>query len=1156
MNSKVKYSIKNDIQHVLDCSDVYIGDTQSTTRKDYVYSDELNKIIHQNISSPEALVRIFVEVLTNAVDNVERSKDSAKPCRSIKIDLDLKTGLTIIWNDGQIIPIMKNKDHHKQIGSKEEESEFLNEEDKQRLKKLNELYIHSLIFGHFKSSSNYDGQKIQVSGKNGVGVKCTNIFSSYFCVTGTDPDRKLKLTQEWTKNMTKCAEPIITSYKSTAIGYTEVKYIPDFKRLNLTKYPKEIYSIFKKLVVDVSALLPQTNFYFNGEKVLIKRFQDYCKLYYKDEDMINTLIINHKESDVVIVGSESPRQPISFVNGQITNNGGQHVQSWTKTIFSGLLESLNKTSLSGRSTTKNNDKKDIKLTKADISPYFQFFIHSRVIEPKFDGQNKNFLKTPKIESNLEKTQLNKLLKWPVISIIKDKVLRSKELLALKKIETTKRKAIVKVDGYDPANKLGTDSILIVCEGLSAKSYAVSGIQTGIFGKKGRNHFGILPLRGKFLNVKNVSLSKIGSNKVVSDLIKVFNLKFNLDYSQPQNYNTLNYGTLLILTDADKDGIHIKGLLLNFLHELFPTLFKKEGFVISMETPIVKIFQKKGKEDLLFYDENTFEDYRQEHPQVKNFKYYKGLGTINPKDVPLFFGKKVVKYTYDSKGETSINKVFKEENANDRKLWLNAFNPRISNYCLDTLTKALPKGQGVEIDSTDLINVKVSDFMEHEMIKFSYEDCKRSLASCIDGLKESQRKVIYAIRKKFKSKQDFIKVAQLSGYVAEQTDYKHGEQNLCETIIKFAQDFVGTNNIPLLEPDGQFGTRLEGGKDSAASRYIYTKPHKILKYLFREEDDPILTYTNEGEPTTFIPILPIILINGSIGIGTGWSCFIPQYNPLELLDYLYLKLKNDGEQGGQSPPLADGAKHHPEQEPLILDPYYKNFKGKIKPFDDERTKFTTYGKMKRVDERTIQVTELPIGMWTDKFKDHCISLIEKGMLSKLINESTTDQVNFTLKDLQDTTTIKLTSVLHTSNMVLFNHDNVITKYQTINNILDEYFKTRLYYYRLRKTHQLDTLSKQINLNENKLKFILKVVENEKFLKQDDESIIKILNHEKFLKVDETFNYLLNIPIRGCTLNAVKVLNDTIFNLKQQLSDLDKMTINQLWINELDAIKPYL
>jgi DNA topoisomerase-2 len=496
----------------------------------------------------------------------------------------------------------------------------------------------------------------------------------------------------------------------------------------------------------------------------------------------------------------------------------------------------------------------------------------------------------------------------------------------------------------------------------------------------------------------------------------------------------------------------------------------------------------------------------------------------------------VKYSFDNKAEQSINKVFKDENANDRKKWLNNFNPRVSNYCLDLLPELKEKTK--DGTTIKLINAKISDFMEHEMIKFSYEDCKRSLGGCIDGLKESQRKVIYAIRKKFKKQTDFIKVAQLSGYVAEQTDYKHGEQNLCETIIKFAQDFVGGNNIALLEPSGQFGTRLEGGKDSSASRYIHTKPDKILKYIFREEDDPVLEYSAEGEPVTFVPILPLILINGSIGIGTGWSCFIPQYNPIELVEYIHKKLSGL------------------EMEPLDLNPYYKNFKGKIKPYDEEKTKFTTYGKMKRIDDETIQVTELPIGMWTDKFKDQCYSLIEKGVMSQLINESTTDKVNFTLKNVQDTTDIKLTSTLHTTNMVLFNHENVITKYHTINDIFEEYFKTRLHFYKLRKDHILAKLKDSVDLNENKLKFILKVVNNENFLKQEDEAIIDLLNEEHFLKVDNTFNYLLNIPVRGCTLNAVKVLRSTISKLKEELVELAKLTTNQMWLKELDEVRAHL
>jgi DNA topoisomerase-2 len=1082
-----------------------------------VYSEELGKIILQNVSSPEALVRIFVEVLTNAVDNVERSKDTNQPCKTIKVSVNLKTGLTSVWNDGQTIPIIQNKD---QLDEEEKMSEDFNA--------MNELYIHSLIFGHLRSSSNYGNEEVrELSGKNGVGVKCTNIFSSYFCVTGVDPNRKLKLTQKWTENMTKTSDPIIKNCAKLN-GYTEVEYIPDFKRFKSTSYHEEIQSIFKKLVIDVSSLLPEVNVYFNGEKIKCKSLSSYSQLYYKNNEIVNSLTLNYKGSEVVIIGSETPQQPISFVNGQITKDGGQHVQSWTKTILNGILEALNK--------SKKDDK--VKLTKSDIYPYFQFFIHSRVNKPKFDGQNKNNLKSPKVETSFEKSQLNKILKWSVITLIKDKVLRAKEFLTLKKVECgKKRSSIVKIDGYDQANKLGLESILIVCEGLSAKSYAVSGIQTGVFGKKGRNHFGVLPLRGKFLNVKNVnSVIKIRDNKVVSDLIKALNLKFNVDYSQPHNYKTLNYGTLLILTDADKDGIHIKGLLLNFFHELFPTLFEKKGFILSLETPIVKVFQKREKNDLLFYDENTFEEYRQNHPEIK-FKYYKGLGTINPQDAPQFFGKKLVQYDYDDEGGKSINKVFKDEHANDRKKWLSKFDPKISNYCLDTLPELKEKRNDVMVK---MINVKLSDFMEHEMIKFSYEDCKRSLASCIDGLKESQRKVIYAIRKKFKSKRnEFVKVAQLSGYVAEQTDYKHGEQNLCETIIKFAQDFVGTNNIPLLESDGQFGTRLEGGKDSAASRYIYTKPKKILKYIFREEDDPILDYTSEGEPSTFVPVVPLVLINGSIGIGTGWSCFVPQYDPLELIDYLCAKLNSDE-----------------KIEPLDLHPYYKNFKGKIKPCDDEKIKFNTYGKMKLLDERTIQVTELPVGMWTDKFKDHCYSLIEKGKMNQLINESTTDEVSFLLKDLKDVNDVKLTTSLHTSNMVLFNHDTIITKYDTISDILQEYFKTRLHYYKIRKDHLLNKIKFDIKFNKNKLKFILKVVNDDKFLKQEDDKIISTLEEEKFLKVDETFNYLLNIPVRGCTLNSVRLLETSILKLNQDYVDLKRTTINQIWLKELTEVRECL
>lgn len=1097
-----KYEKKSDIQHVLDCSDMYIGGVESYSRKEYVYTTTtasgLGKIVLENVSVPDALIRIFIEALTNAVDNAERGKDKLAT-KNIKIGLDLSTGETSVWNDGEVIPI--NKDN------------------------LDKVYNHSLIFGHFRTSSNYGNEEVrELSGKNGVGVKCTNIFSRKFTVTGVDPENNLKLYQEWTNNMKQTNGPIISQSK-LKVGYTLISYVPDFSRFKhvhpggqamggkaLERYPEEVLPLFKKFVVDVATLLPNVNVYFNGEKIQVKSMLEYARMYYEECCVTQCVSVRHAGSEVVIVGSAEAGAPkqVSFVNGQITKDGGQHTQSWTKLVHSKLLDHLNK-------------KDGVKFTLRDISPYFQFYIHSRVNKPKFDGQNKNKLVNPQVAASISDFQFKKLLKWDVVTTIKSKVSKSKELVALKKIESG-RKPVLKIDGYDPANRLGAESILIVCEGLSAKSYAVSGIQTGALGKQGRNYFGILPLRGKFLNVKNVNKSKIGENKVVSDLIKVLGLKFGVDYGVAGNYKALNYGTLMILTDADKDGIHIEGLLLNFFMELFPSLLKKQGFIVSMKTPVVKVFKKGGK-DLLFYNESTFEEYRRTHPNVRNFKYYKGLGTTPSKDVAASFGLKMVRYECDTGADASVNKVFLDELSDQRKTWLATFDPRVVHCNLDEFKEPV-------------IRLAISDFMEHEMIKFSYEDCKRSLANSVDGFKESQRKVIYAIRKKFKcASAKSEKVAQLSGCVAEQTDYKHGEQNLCETIIKFAQDFVGSNNIPLLYPDGQFGTRLEGGKDAASPRYIFTKPQPVLKYIIREEDDAVLSYTPEGEPEFFVPIIPLILVNGSVGIGTGWSCFVPQYNPKSIIQHISKRLQD--------------AQH---MEKLVLKPYYKNFKGKIIASDEDHRKFTTYGKMKLVnDDADVLVTELPIGMWIDKFKSQCYLLKEKNLIAgDIVNESTTTEVRFLLKNVHDINSIKLTSSLHTTNMVLFNTKNIITRYMSIDGIFEDYFTLRLHYYKLRKTHQINILHIDIEKIETKLKFILKVVKDKNFINQDESVVEQVLDVERYPRQNGSFSYLLSLPISAFTTNKIKDLTNTLATARSELSRLESTSISDMWLHELEEL----
>jgi DNA topoisomerase-2 len=314
-----------------------------------------------------------------------------------------------------------------------------------------------------------------------------------------------------------------------------------------------------------------------------------------------------------------------------------------------------------------------------------------------------------------------------------------------------------------------------------------GIDVGAFGKKGRDWFGIYPLRGKILNVRNSTSSVIAKNREITDIIQALNIRYGVDYKKDENFDTLNYGKVMLLCDSDCDGLHISGLIINLFHSLFPTILERDSsFIINMKTPLVRIYMKN--DEICFYSTEEYKKYILENPDNKGrVKYFKGLGTSSDKEVRNSFGKKVVQYIRDEKTDDNMNKVFHKKFSDQRKVWLEEYDPK---YIVDI----------------DIPKMSISDFVDREMIKFSIDDCKRSIPNVIDGFKESHRKIIYAsFLKNLKYSGKTMKVAQLSGFVAEKTNYHHGEQCLFDTITKLAHDFVGSNNIPLLYRDGQFGT---------------------------------------------------------------------------------------------------------------------------------------------------------------------------------------------------------------------------------------------------------------------------------------------------------------------------------------------------------------
>lgn len=1095
--SKVEYRNMNQREHVLHRPDMYIGSTRSRSEEVSVANEEY-QIRPKEINNNPGLIRIFVEVLSNAIDNVWRSNEIGTPVKAIKISVNEETGETSIWNDGHTIHIERNE----QTG----------------------LYNPDMIFGKLLTSSNYnDKEERKTSGRNGLGVKLTNIFSKSFEIKTFDPSTGYLYQQLWENNMSERNEPKLTRPKLKN-GYTQVTWTPDFERFGLDGYTPELIGLMLKHTID-AAMITTVNVSFNDNKIPVKNIKDYASLW-EEIPQKQMLFVSSNDSAVVLIPSKKSGV-VSFVNGVETTEGGVHVDAWSEAIFRPILDKL------------NGKKGSPSINIRELRNYFRLFVVCTLANPEFGSQEKTKLVAPVPRPEIETKHINAIMKWDIMEEIKE-LLKSKELSTLKKVE--KKRGFKKIEGLDPANNAGgknsSDCSLILCEGLSAKTYAVMGIDVGAYGKKGRDWFGIYPLRGKLLNVRNASTATITKNREVTDIIQALNVRHGIDYTDEKNFKTLNYGRLMILTDADTDGIHIAGLIINFFHALFPTLFKREQpFVVSMRTPIVRIY---GRSNLTFYTLEEFQMHQEKGKINGKIKYFKGLGTSNDKEIRESFGQKVIEYIEDDQSDENMNKVFHSKHADDRKDWLTSYD---RDAC-------------ILYDKRNAVSqVSISEFIDGEMIKFSLDDCKRSIPNVLDGLKESHRKILYAaLLKGLKHTGQTMKVAQLAGFVAEKTNYHHGEQCLFDTITKMAHEFVGSNNIPLFFRDGQFGTRLEGGKDAASARYIFTKLERLTRYIFREEDDPLLEKVvddgEEVEPHFYVPIIPTILVNGCIaGIGTGWSTSVPAYNPADIVVAIRAWIENNGALFDE-----DGNAVYPE-----LKPWYRGFTGTVENGGDG--KWLTYGSVVQNKSEYV-ISELPVGMWTNKFKENIEDLIEAKKLKGYRNYSTPSTVKFVLEpgngpDAMECTleTLKMKTSLSTNNMVFFDESDHLQKFETVDEILNYFCGVRLSYYVHRKDYILQQWKEQLLYLENRKRFLTEVMEEKLDIHdRDEEELEAEMDKKKYARKksgeDHDFRYLLNQPIRSFSKQKLESLTKEIEELKKRIKELEETQPKDIWLRELD------
>ena len=714
MNKKTaseRYIKLSGIEHVLKRPDTYIGSIQKDTKSIFVaedYEDIRNvKMVFKDVTYSPGFIKLFDEAITNASDHSIRTGGVTY------IKVNIEQDYISIENDGPGVPVL------------------IHEKEK--------IYIPEMIFGHLLSGENYDDtQERFIGGRNGIGIKCTNIFSKKFMVETADGNKVYK--QTFTNNMSSSTKPKTRKSKK---NYTKVIYYPDFQKFDMNGIDNDTMSVLVKRVLDISAYNPSLRVTLNGRVIPVRTFRDYMKLFTDDSNIYYEKIDDFWEIGV----AQSPTDyftHVSMVNGISTILGGTHVNFATNMIVNSVKDTLTKTN------------KDVNIKPIDIKNRLLLFVNCKIVNPVFDNQTKENL-TSKLNGVVKNVKFNDNLvrRLSKSEMFQDLVELSKlkeEIQAQKELNknVTKR---VRIPKLVDANKAGTfDSdkcYLFLTEGDSARSAAVAG-----FSQTGRDYYGAFPLKGKPLNVRDTSISKIKINEEIKNIIQILGLEFGKKYKDTKS---LRYGKVVIFTDSDLDGYHIKGLLINLFNVFWPELLKM-NFLYEFVTPIVRV--KKGNRKRFFYKVKDYLKWLGENNDGKGYttKYYKGLGTIEPVEVKQFFkdiNKHLIKFNYTNPEVTEdlIDLAFRKKRAEDRKEWL--LNYKIDDKIIDKFAT----------------KTTYESFMNNEFIEFSMADNVRSIPSLVDGLKPSQRKILYTLFKL--GGKNELNVGELFGYVKAYAEYHHG-----------------------------------------------------------------------------------------------------------------------------------------------------------------------------------------------------------------------------------------------------------------------------------------------------------------------------------------------------------------------------------------------
>jgi DNA topoisomerase-2 len=1078
-----EYRVMSQTTHILERPDMYLGPVEPEPLTfDIVKLGEDGKVKFEsiNVELAQGFLKIVDEVVCNAQDHQKRDPGLT----TVAVTVDAATGLICVTNNGsRTVPTSKFEGTDKTVAE--------------------------VVFGTPLSGSNFtkDDKKTGI-GKNGIGVKITNIYSTRFELALIDPENGVEYHQRWKNNMQVCEPPRVKNSKLKKAS-TSVTFLPDYARfkIELPLDPK-IVSVLENRVRDIAVTMPKkVSVSFNGNKI------EETTIKSLGQALGGTIVGTDKAAggdgagmELVLVLDASHTRAISYVNG--IRCKGKILDH----IYDELSKALGKKFPSAT--------RILSLVKENIS----VVAVSTVVNPDFESQCKNVLTTPISKLGFAWTPSATHVKTIAASSFKQAVeasitkktdKESSKAIRSKKAVSTKYQKPTKVGGKKQCN-------LFICEGDSAKQMVVSG-----FRKIGRDYNGVYPLKGKVLNTHDVTIDTALKNQELLDLIHILCIDPRVEYT-PELVRKLPFSSVFILCDQDHDGFHITGLVTTFFKKFFPSLLKHNPkFLRRFVTPIVKARDPRSRQFHSFFSIQAFKEWNDVH-RATECRYYKGLGTSSDKEAQEYFSD-MSKHSADfqfvqEECHSLLSKWFANAESDERKKMIREID---HDSCVDY--------------SQPIISI--TDFCNKELVHWSYANVLRTIPA-LDGLKPGQRKVLYTLfhDKKVKT----YKVAEMAANVIGFANFHHGEASLQESIAHMVQSYIGTNQIAYLEDVSQAGSRDDPPKVHAAPRYEFTRLGDVARYMMVSDEDGILDRMEDDgkivEPKCYATTVPMALINSMNGVGTGFSTDIPEYSLTDVITRC-MALAEHGS-------IIDF-------DPLTPKPH--DFVGNI--VQVSTTEFRYEGIAQKKDAKTICISELPPQMWTNVCKE---KIEEFDHVKEVVVHSTGERhgVNMCVHVDDNEHTDKvlervakhITKTAKTTNMHLFNAEGVLVKYETPEEVLRDHAIFKVAMGRRRLDAHIERIQSSIALARAKAKYIQLILTGEISIMNIKKAMLVFNIEEHGLKEFQT--NLLQMGLTSLTEEESEQLKKNVESLQEELRFWMQKTPEGIWLEDLKALGAFV